>query len=248
MNRRTVALIQARSSSSRFPQKVLADLGGQPMILSMLDRVARAEKLDDYVVVTSDDASDDILAERLLQSGQQVFRGSLDDVLERFKCAAEAYPADNYVRLTGDCPLIDPALIDRVVSLLDDESIDYASNIDPPRFADGLDVEAFRRDQLVRAHFHAAVGPEREHVTLWMRSHAAGLRRANLASVVDSSHLRLTVDYPDDLEEVRAIVAALGNDPATSDHFAILRYLDSRGTLAQRNKYERNEALNQSLS
>lgn len=243
MTQRVVALIQARTSSSRFPQKVLADLNGQAMILSMLERVAHAKRLNDYVVVTSTDASDDVLVECLLQSRKKVFRGSLNDVLNRFKCAAEAHPAEIFVRLTGDCPLIDPFIIDRVVSLMDDPNIDYASNIDPPRFADGLDVEAFRNHQLMRAHELAAPGPEREHVTLWMRSDGAGLRRANLAGVIDSSHIRLTVDYPDDLEEVRAIVAALGNDPPSCDHFAILRYLDSRGTLAQRNKHNRNEAL-----
>lgn len=246
MSQRVVALIQARTSSSRFPQKVLADLNGQAMILSMLERVACAERLDDYVVVTSTDASDDVLADCLLQSGVKVFRGSLHDVLDRFKDAAETYPADIFVRLTGDCPLIDPAIIDRVVSLMDDPNVDYASNIDPPGFADGLDVEAFRIQQLMRAYELAAPGPEREHVTLWMRSDDAGLCRANLAGVIDSSHIRLTVDYPDDLEEVRAIVEALGNDPVSCDHFAILRYLDSRGTLAQRNKHNRNEALNQS--
>lgn len=246
MVQRNVALIQARVSSSRFPGKVLADLGGKPMILSMFDRLAHSQRLDDFVLVTSNVASDDRLVETVLAAGHKVFRGSLDDVLDRFACAARAYPADNYVRLTGDCPLVDPAIVDRVVALLDDENIDYVSNIDPPSFADGLDVEAFRSQLLTRAHVEAVDLVAREHVTLWMRSEAAAVRRANLTSVIDSSHLRLTVDYPDDLDEVRAIVSALGNDPGKSDHFAILRYLDSRGALAQRNNHDRNEALNQS--
>ena len=246
MAQRNVALIQARVSSNRFPGKVLADLGGKPMILSMFDRVAAAQRLDDFVLVTSNDASDDRLVETVLASGHKVFRGSLNNVLDRFACAARAYPADNYVRLTGDCPLVDPSIVDRVIALLADENIDYASNIDPPSFADGLDVEAFRSQVLARAHAEAVDLFAREHVTSWMRSEAAAVRRANLISVIDSSHLRLTVDYPDDLDEVRAIVSALGNDPGKSDHFAILRYLDSRGALAQRNSHERNEALNQS--
>lgn len=246
MAQRNVALIQARISSSRFPGKVLADLAGKPMILSMFERVAHAQLLDDFVLVTSNDPSDDPLVETVLASGHNVFRGSLDNVLDRFARAARAYPADNYVRLTGDCPLVDPSIVDRVIALLADENIDYASNIDPPSFADGLDVEAFRSHLLVRADDEAVDLFSREHVTLWMRSPAAAVRRANLTSVVDSSHLRLTVDYPDDLDEVRAIVSALSNYPSKSDHFAILRYLDSRGALAQRNNHERNEALKQS--
>ncbi len=243
MSKSTVALIQARMSSSRFPGKVLSDLGGKPMILSMLDRVGHAQSLSNYIVVTSNSPSDDPLASVLSDVGQPVFRGSLGDVLDRFKKASDVYPADNYVRLTGDCPLIDPAMIDRVVDLLNSSGADYASNIEPATFADGMDVEAFSRRVLVRAHHEASAEHDREHVTLWMRSETAALKRANIASFVDGSGLRLTVDYPDDLEDVRSVVSALGNDPQQSDYYAILRYLDSRRGLAQRTSHIRNEAL-----
>lgn len=238
-----VALIQARMSSSRLPGKVLEPIGGKPAILFMVERVRRAKRLDDVVVVTSVDPSDDPLAELLAAHGIDTFRGALDDVLARYAAGAAAHEAGIVVRLTGDCPLIDPAVVDRVVETLVETGCDYASNIDPPTFADGLDVECFTRDALARADREAAAPAEREHVTLWMRSTAAGLDRRCVRSLVDSSHIRLTVDYPDDLAAVRALVALLGDAPGGFDHYDILRCLDRRRDLLETNRHERNEGL-----
>lgn len=240
---RTVALIQARMSSSRFPGKVIADLGGRPMIGFMVDRVRAARRLDDVVVVTSTDASDDALVDALAASTVKVFRGDLHDVLDRYAAAAAAAEADVVVRLTGDCPLIDPALIDAVVALRETAGADYCSNVAPPTFADGFDVECFTRAALDRARREAAQPGEREHVTPWMRSPAAELRLANLAGLVDMSHLRLTVDYPDDLEMVRAVVARLGGDRPMYDQFDILRCLTAEPDLLGLNRHDRNEGM-----
>lgn len=240
---RTVALIQARMSSSRFPGKVIAELGGRPMIRFMVDRVRRARRLDGVVVVTSTDASDDALVEALAATDVAVFRGSLHDVLERYGQAAEAANADVVVRLTGDCPLIDPTIIDAVVELRESSGADYCSNVAPPTFADGLDVECFTRAALDRARHEARQPAEREHVTPWMRSPAAELRIANLAGLVDTSHLRLTVDYPDDLEMVRAVVARLDDDRPAFDHFDILRCLAAERALLTLNRHDRNEGM-----
>ena len=129
---KTVAFVQARMSSNRFPGKVLADLCGEPMIISMLSRVKKAKSLDNIVLVTSVEESDDCLASSVRDHGFPVFRGPLKNVLERFVQAAEVYPAEQYVRLTGDCPQVDPKIIDQVVTLLNDEIADYASNVEPP--------------------------------------------------------------------------------------------------------------------
>jgi spore coat polysaccharide biosynthesis protein SpsF (cytidylyltransferase family) len=244
---KTVALIQARMSSSRFPGKVLKTLGGLPLIVYMARRAAQARHVDEVIVVTSTDVSDDPLAEALQQASVPIFRGALADVLQRYAEAAQACSAETIVRLTGDCPLIDPDVIDAVITTRVHTSADYASNIDPPTFPDGLDVECFTREALERAQRQATRGPEREHVTLWMRDLASGLTRANHRAACDLSQLRLTVDYPDDLRAVRRIVAAL-HDRATFDLYDILRVLANHPDILAMNPHARNEGLASSLA
>lgn len=236
----TVALIQARMSSSRLPGKVLADLGGLPMICFIAERVRQASGIDLVAVLTSDDPSDDPLAAAAEAHGVPVVRGPLNDVLTRYVVGADAFDARTILRLTGDCPLIDPALIAQVVALHRSAGVDYASNVDPPGFADGMDTECFTRELLDRANRFAVSQPDREHVTLWMRSPVSGASRANLAAAAPASHLRLTVDYPDDLALIRRIVAALGIE---CDYFDILRLLQRDAGLLEANPHERNEAL-----
>ena len=245
---KTVAFIQARMSSSRFPGKVLADVAAQPMISFMVGRARRAETLDEVVVITSDHSSDDPLATVLAQLGIPLFRGDLEDVLKRYADAAYAYGARTVVRLTGDCPLIDPSVIDSVVCALARTEADYCSNIDPPTYADGLDVECFTREALDRAHHRARRPAEREHVTLWMRGTESNLRRTNVVALVDTSQLRLTVDYPDDLHVVRRIVEALGSQQNVFDYYDILRCLDANRDLLEVNRHARNEGLAKSLA
>lgn len=245
---RTVAFIQARMSSSRLPGKVLADLGGQPMIGHMLSRVRRSARIDHVAVVTSTDASDDPLAAAVEKMGVGVWRGSLDDVLSRFGGAAEAFGGDVIVRLTGDCPLIDPAVIDAVIDLREASGADYCSNVAPPTFPDGLDVECFTRATLESALAEAAKGPEREHVTLWMRSEEAALKLANLDCIIDASHLRWTVDYPDDIDAVRRIVAEEQKAGEHFDLFDILRLAQANRDILAGNQHQRNEGLLHSLA
>jgi spore coat polysaccharide biosynthesis protein SpsF (cytidylyltransferase family) len=245
MSHKTFAFIQARMSSSRFPGKVLEPLQGVPMIVYMARRAARAQQLDGVVVVTSTDASDDVLAATLGRASVAVFRGDLNDVLKRYADAAMAHEADEIIRLTGDCPLIDPAVIDAVIDVRREAGADYASNTDPPTYPDGLDVECFSRAVLGRAHVSAKQASEREHVTLWMRGKSAGLRRANQQALLDMSALRLTVDYPDDLTLVQKLVARL---PAEFDLHDILRVLSAEPDLCALNRHTRNEGLARSLS
>jgi len=239
---RTVALIQARMSSSRFPGKVLELVNGVPMIVYMARRAARARLLDEVVIVTSTDARDDRLASVLTEASLPVFRGDLIDVLKRYADAARSQSADVIVRLTGDCPLTDPAVIDAVIVARRSAGADYASNVDPPTYPDGFDVECCTRDALERAHRSARQPAEREHVTLWMRSEAAALRRANVRAVANLSHVRLTVDYPDDLEAVRRLVAHESAE-LPLDLFDILRLLSAQPEILAINVHARNEAL-----
>jgi len=243
-----IAFIQARMSSSRFPGKVLEELGGLPTIVFMVQRARRARLLDDVVVVTSTDVSDDPLADLLARHGIGCFRGDLHDVLARFAAAAAHFGATEVMRLTGDCPLIDPAIIDRVIAARREAGADYSSNIDPPTFPDGLDVEFCTRAALDRCAREARAQPEREHVTLWMRGAAAGLRRVNVRAVVDSSSLRLTVDYPDDLAALRRLAQLAGERFATLDFFDLLRMLDAHPEVTLMNLHARNEGLARSLA
>jgi len=219
---RTVAILQARLSSSRLPGKVLLPLGGKPLIAFMIERVRRAGSIDELVLATSRQASDDPLADAVEALGVRVVRGPLEDVLARFALAAELTSPDVIVRLTGDCPLIDPVLIDRVVDQVVSGAAAYASNCLPPTYPDGLDCEAFTAELLRAAHHEARLASEREHVTPWIRDACAG-RMAAVRSTFDLSNLRWTIDYPDDLVHVRAMVDLLGEKAVHADLFDLLR-------------------------
>lgn len=247
---RTIAVIQARLSSSRLPGKVLMPLNGQPMILFMLERVKRARLVDEIVLATSVDASDDELAAVVAEAGFKVFRGPLDDVLARFEGAVAGCSGDWIVRLTGDCPLIDPHVIDHLVMLAQVQRYDYCNNVEPPSYPDGLDVEVFSRAALAIAAAQARLPSDREHVTPYIRKRPEQFRAGVLSCPVDLSALRWTVDHADDMALVQALVAAVvarGDDPLQVDLFDLVRIVDSRPELMFINQHERNEGYLKSL-
>lgn len=243
---RRVVIIQARMSSTRFAGKVLEDLGGVPMIVFMVERVRRARRVDAIVVATSTDPSDDPLAAALARHGIDCFRGSLDDVLDRYLQAARAARAEHVVRLTGDCPLMDADLVDAALAELERGNWDYVSNLDPPTCPDGLSVEAFTMAALEAAGREARLASEREHVTPYLRKPENGMRRQNLRGEPDRSALRWTVDYPDDLEHVRELVAAMAGKPDFDRH-DLYRAIEARG-LKRRVQHARGEGYAKSLA
>lgn len=202
-----VAVVQARMGSTRLPGKVLKNVGGHPAIILLLERLKLCEKLDDIVLATSDDPLDSELAEIVAEHGVTVFRGSETDVLKRFHDAAQACAADVVLRITGDCPLIDPILTDAIVSEFLRTGVDYYSNTQPPVFPDGLDVEVFSIDALQQAHNAATQRFEREHVTPYLREQQ-GITRGSFGYESDYSHVRLTLDEISDLEALDQIVTA----------------------------------------
>lgn len=247
---RTIAVVQARLSSSRLPGKVLLPLNGQPMILFMLERVKRARLIDEIVFATSTDPSDDTLAETVAAAGYSVHRGPLDDVLARFEGAVAGRQGDWIVRLTGDCPLIDPNVIDNVIRVAQVQRFDYCNNCEPPSYPDGLDVEVFTRAALTIAAAEARLPSDREHVTPFIRHRPEQFRAGELRCAVDLSALRWTVDHADDMELVQALVAAVvarGDDPLQVDLFDLVRIVDSRPELMFINQHERNEGYLKSL-
>ena len=207
-------------SSSRLPGKVLLPLAGAPMILRQLERVARAGRIDRIVVATSENPGDDELA-AVDSPGVRVHRGPLRDVLARFIGALDAHgPADHVVRLTGDCPLADPAVIDATIEHVISAGADYGSNTPPHRtFPKGLDVEVMTAGALRAAAARAASPEEYEHVTWAMHRHPELYRQAYLSQAADEGDVRWTVDFPHDYEFVCAVYDALypTNPAFTSD-------------------------------
>lgn len=223
----TLAVVQARMGSTRLPGKVLADLGGRPVLELMLDRLARAH-VDHLVVATSDLPGDDPVADLATRVGVPVVRGSEADVLGRFLVALDRFPADDVVRLTADCPLIDPLVVDAAVGLHRRTGADYTSNSLERTFPDGLDVEVVRAAALRAAAAEATARDEREHVTPFLHRHPERFRLASLETDEWLGHERWTLDTPADLARLREIVAAL-RDPVQAgwhDVLAVAGVLD----------------------
>jgi glutamate-1-semialdehyde 2,1-aminomutase/spore coat polysaccharide biosynthesis protein SpsF len=205
------AIIQARMGSSRFPGKTMAEIEGRPMLGRVVDRVRLSRLVDKVVVATSDQSADDAIAAFCENEKVPCFRGSEQDVLDRFYQAAKASPADALVRITADCPLIDPDVIDAVASRFTHGSFDYVSNTLRYTYPDGLDTEVFTFSALEKAWREARKPAEREHVTPYLRT--GKFRTANVESTnpVPTGEHRWTVDHPADLEFVRAIYGELNN-------------------------------------
>jgi glutamate-1-semialdehyde aminotransferase/spore coat polysaccharide biosynthesis protein SpsF (cytidylyltransferase family) len=225
-----VAVIQARMGSSRFPGKSLADVSGQPMLWRVIDRVRAAETVERVVVATTDQPADDAIAALCEGEGVSCFRGSENDVLDRFYQAAKAHHANVVVRVTGDCPLIDPSVIDRVVARFQEGDCDYASNVLRYTYPDGLDTEVFSFNALEQAWREAAKPAEREHVTPYLRTER--FRRKNVESGTRvPANCRWTVDDPGDLEFVRKAYAQL-SETANFGYCDVLRLMKEKPELA----------------
>jgi spore coat polysaccharide biosynthesis protein SpsF len=205
-----VAILQARMSSTRLPGKAMRPLLGEPMVGRQIERLLRCREIDRLVVATSDDASDDPLAAYCETTGAAMFRGALADVLDRFYRAAVAQgPADHVVRLTADCPLADPAVIDDCIRLHVQSGADYTSNTQDRSYPDGLDVEVMTFAALEAMHAEAADPYEREHVTPFLYRHPERFRIAQLTQADKLDGLAWTVDVADDLAFVEKVYEAL---------------------------------------
>jgi spore coat polysaccharide biosynthesis protein SpsF (cytidylyltransferase family) len=219
---KTVAVIQARMGSTRLPNKVLADLGGKPMLAQVVDRVRHARTIDEVVVATSTAPQDDAIEAFCERGGIACFRGSEEDVLDRYYQAAKAFDADVVVRITADCPLHDPRVIDAVVERFDSGRHDYVSNTIDRSYPDGLDVEVFSIGTLARAWREAKWTSEREHVTPYIWKQPALFRIEQVVQPTNLADLRWTVDEPRDLALVREVYRRLGNRDFTMHDVAAL--------------------------
>ncbi len=206
-----LCVVQARTGSTRLPGKVLQEIAGRPMLRFMLDRLESLQ-VDAHVVATSTLARDDAVADIAAAAGWSIVRGSEDDVLARFVGALDVHPAAHVVRLTADCPLSDPRLVEDVIARHLDCNADYTANVFPRTFPKGLDVEVVRTGVLRAAALEATDAGEREHVTPFVYRRPERFRLANLRHDAGLGDERWTVDTAEDLASVRALVARMGDE------------------------------------
>ncbi len=220
----SAAIVQARLGSTRLPGKVLMDLAGKPVLQHVLERCRQVPGIDVVVCAIPDAPDNAPLADLARHAGAEVFRGSETDVLARYIGAARAVDAQTVLRVTSDCPLIDPEVCGRVVRLLATSGADYASNITPRSFPQGLDCEALLASTLDQAA-KSPLALDHEHVTPWHRK-ASHIKRVNVLSGTPKlAELRWTLDFPEDLEFLRAVFARLrpGSRGRMNDVLEILR-------------------------
>jgi len=208
----TVAIIQARMTSTRLPGKVLQQINQRPMLSYMVERVKRAKLIDDVVIATSTGISDNSIEEFCHTHNCLCFRGNLDDVLDRYFQAAVQVGCKTVVRLTSDCPVIDPEIIDSVVLTFNSGGYDYCANTAPPEgstFPDGMDVEVFSFAALEKAWKEATKPSDREHVTFYFWHNPDKFKTYRYDLPENLSSYRLTVDYPADFEVIKSILSSL---------------------------------------
>jgi len=201
---KVVAIVQARMGSTRLPGKVMRPVCGVPLIGLLLQRLAKANLVDEIILSTSTDPRNVRLTEYVQQLGYAVYQGSENDVLDRYYQAAKQAKADVIVRITGDCPLLDPVLVDSLIASYLESKVDYVSNVAPPTFPDGLDIEVFSFAALNKAQHEAKLPQQREHVTPFIRE-SAEFSQLNYSNDTNHSNQRWTVDEMDDFIMVQNI-------------------------------------------
>ena len=243
-----IGILQARTNSTRLPGKVLMDILGEPMILHQLRRLKTSMLLDDIIVATSNEKSDDNLAKVCAASGYRVYRGSLSDVLDRFVQAIKNDSCDHVVRLTADCPLTDPNVIDEIIGRHLQGDSDYTSNTLNPSYPDGLDAEVFKISALLNAWENAVLPSHREHVTPYIYKHPEIFSLDSYENHLDLSAMRWTVDEVEDFDFVTEIYRNLYPSKANFIMADILTLLNDRPDIVAKNSFiTRNEGSKKSL-
>ena len=249
MAKKTLLITQARMASTRLPGKILLEIQGQSLLKIHLDRLRDCQNVSKIIVATTDTPEDDRTAVLAESWGFEVFRGSEHDVLARFYQAALPHSPDWVVRVTADCPLIDPVLVDEVINFTQKNRVDYGSNVLLEQFPDGQDIEVFTFDALEKSYRIATKKSDREHVTLYMRNNLSPLaenlfRAVNFASENDYSKVRMTVDEAADFDLIKRLIEELGTNKSWLDY--TLHLMNSE--LGQINAgITRNEGLLKSL-
>jgi len=239
---RVVAIIQARMGSTRLPGKVLKDLGGETVLARVVKRTRRATLLDEVVVATSVLPADDAIARECESLKVACFRGDELDVLDRYYRAAQKFAADAIVRITSDCPLIDPELINAAIRSSLDQKADYASNSLVRTYPRGLDVEVFTADALARAWSAAKEEYQRMHVTPYLYQNPESFKVISIVGEADNGRYRWTLDTTEDLELLRAVYKHFGNRDSIR-WIEVLDLMEAQPELAALNSHVRQKTL-----
>jgi spore coat polysaccharide biosynthesis protein SpsF len=231
-----VAIVQARMGSTRLPGKVLCDLVGESMLGRVVCRLRRAGLLNEVLVATTDTAADDVIVAECRKYSVPVSRGDQDDVLDRYFRAAQLAKADVVVRITSDCPLIDPEITDKTIAAFQEAHPDYAANVLQRTYPRGLDTEVMSMAALERAWRQARQRYEREHVTPYMYEHPDEFKLLSVTGEEDYSSHRWTVDTPEDLEFLRAVYGRFAGNGSFSWR-DVLDLLQREPQLADLNRF-----------
>lgn len=231
---KVVCIIQARRGSSRLPDKVLLPLGDKAVLTHVIERCKAIKSVDEVICATVDDPYEDVLADIADQAGATVYRGSEDDVLDRYYQAAKITNADYVMRVTSDCPLIDPQVCDDLVTKVIESSADYGGN---GGFPHGLDCEVFSVALLEAAHIKATSKEDREHVTLWMKRNKS-IKTGHISpdDGRDYSSYRWTLDYPDDYEFLKVLLETIKDQTVIHSWRDLISILDENLHLNNINK------------
>ena len=211
LKKKVLAIIQARYNSTRFPGKVVKKINDKTILQILIRRLSRSKYITKIIVACSNNRNDKAIVAICRKLGVNYFIGSENDVLSRFYHAAKKYRGINIVRITADCPLIDPNIVDEVISNFFFKNVDYASNVNPPTFPDGLDVEVFKFSVLKEAYINAKKSEEREHVTPFIVNNKK-FKKFNFKNSIDSSSLRLTLDEKEDFILIAKIIKYFKNN------------------------------------
>ncbi len=245
-----LSITQARIGSTRFPEKVLKKIGKKTLLEIHLNRALQSTLINKLKVATTTEVGVNKIIEICDKLGVETFKGSIENVLERFYLAASPEEPDYVVRLTSDCPLIDPKEIDKVIAKCVADNYDYASNVLEPSLPDGIDVEIFKFSSLEKAYKEATLKSDKEHVTpyIWRNSTVKGgniFKSLSVTNSKDFSNFRLTVDTIDDYNLIKKLIIKLGEDKGWQYY---VNYLEKNPDLISINsKYERNEGLKKSI-
>lgn len=231
-----LTILQARTTSARLPGKVLKKILAKPMLELQLERMRRAKRSDALIVATSDGPSDDEIARLCSSLGADCFRGSLEDVLDRYYQAAAQYGARHIVRMTADCPVAEPQVMDATIALHLERENDYTCASMESGWPNGLDVEVMQRETLETAWHEARTPEEREHVTPFIRRHPQRFRLGRLTAPGDYSRQRWTVDTPGDFSFITRVYEALYPDNPQFGMNDILQLLSQHPELASINQ------------
>lgn len=249
---KVLAITQARYGSTRLPAKILKKVGDKTLLEIHLLRILQAQSIDKLKIATTDEEGSKYIVEVADKVGVEYFKGSVDDVLSRFYGTAAPEKPDYVIRLTSDCPLIDPSVIDDVVNFAVEHDYDYVRT-DPRSFPDGLDTEVMKFSVLERAYNEADLTSEREHVTpyIWKNGTAEGgdkfksYKLQNKQGEYDANIYRITIDEPEDFEVLKAVIEALGTDKSWKDY---IDYLGEHPEIKSLNsKFGYNEGYDKSI-